>query len=83
MLVDLAPTVTLSHLVWDIKRSSSDRAKKSGLYPQFEGWGKEYGAFSVSNSHRDAVIRYIMGQREEYQRIAERNGVEWIEHLLT
>ena len=44
MLVDLAPTVTLSHLVWDIKRSSSDRAKKSGLYPQFEGWGKEYGA---------------------------------------
>ena len=44
MLVDLAPTVTLSHLIWDIKRSSSNRAKKSGLYPQFEGRSKEYGA---------------------------------------
>ncbi len=29
MLIDLAPTVALSHLVWDIKRSSSDWAKKS------------------------------------------------------
>ena len=92
MLIDLAPTVTLSHLLWDIKRSSSDWAKRSGLFPEFVGWGKEYGAFSVSNSHRDAVIRYIMGQREhhnrvsfddEYQRLAERNGVAWSEYLLT
>ena len=28
MLIDLSPTVTLSHLLWDIKRSSSDWAKK-------------------------------------------------------
>ena len=50
MLVDLAPTVTLSHLIWDIKRSSSDRAKKSGLYPEFVGWGKGYGA-SMRNTN--------------------------------
>lgn len=92
MLIDLAPTVTLSHLVWDIKRSSSDWAKRSGLFPEFAGWGKEYGAFSVSESHRDAVIQYIIGQPEhhkrvgfdeEYQRIVVRNGVEWNDHLLT
>ena len=92
LLVDLAPTVTLSHLVWDIKRSSSEWAKKSGLYPEFVGWGKEYGAFSVSNSHRDAVIQYIIGQPEhhkrvsfndEYRRLAERNGVGWDEMMLT
>lgn len=92
ILVNLAPTVTLSHLVWDIKRSSSDWAKKSGLFPDFIGWGKEYGAFSVSNSHRDVVIDYIKGQREhhhrvgfedEYQRLIERNGMEWNENMLT
>ena len=92
MLVNLAPTVTLSHLVWDVKRSSSDWAKKSGLFPDFVGWGKEYGAFSISNSHRDAVINYIKGQREhhdrlgfddEYQRLTERNGMEWNDNMLT
>ena len=92
MLVNLAPTVTLSHLVWDVKRSSSDWAKKSGLFPDFVGWGKEYGAFSISYSHRDAVINYIKGQREhhdrlgfddEYQRLTERNGMEWNDNMLT
>ena len=92
LLVDLAPTVTLSHLVWDIKRSSSEWAKKSGLFPGFVGWGKEYGAFSVSNAHRDAVIQYIIGQHEhhkrvsfddEYRRLAERNGMGWDEMMLT
>ena len=92
ILVDLSPTVSLSHLVWDLKRSSSDWAKKSGLFPEFVGWGKEYGAFSVSNSHRDAVIQYIISQpvhhnrvtfEDEYRRLAERNGAEWDERMLT
>ncbi len=92
MLVDLSPTVTLSHLMWDIKRSSSDWAKQSGLFPDFVGWGKEYAAFSVSTSHKDAIVAYIMGQREhhhkvvikdEIKRIAERNGIEWTEMMLT
>ena len=92
ILVDLAPTVSLSHLVWDIKRSSSDWAKKSGQFPAFVGWGKEYGAFSVSDSHRDAVIQYIISHpvhhnrvtfEDEYRRLAERNGAEWDERMLT
>ena len=92
ILVDLSPTVNLSHLMWDIKRSSSDWAKQSGLFPDFVGWGKEYAAFSVSDSHKDAVIAYIKRQREhhqqvgydaELQRIAERNGAQWTETMLT
>lgn len=92
MLIDLSPTVTLSHLMWDIKRSSSDWAKQSGLFPQFVGWGKEYGAFSVSVSHKQAVIDYIISQPEhhrrvlfddEYKRITERNGKSWDEAMLT
>ena len=92
LLVDLSPTANLSHLVWEIKRSSSDWAKKSGLFPLFTGWGKEYGAFSVSQSHRDAVVSYIMNQREhhgrvsfedEYRHITGRNGVAWSDEMLT
>ena len=92
MLIDIAPTVTISHLMWDIKRSSSDWAKQSGFYPDFRGWGKEYAAFSVSASHKEAVIGYIMNQREhhqrvrfeeEFKRIAERNGLQWGDYLLT
>ena len=78
--------------MWDIKRSSSDWAKLSGFYPDFRGWGKEYAAFSVSVSHKEAVIAYIMNQREhhqrvrfeeEFKRIAERNGLQWGDYLLT
>ena len=92
ILLDLSPTVTLSHLVWDIKRSSSDWAKKSGLFPEFMGWGKEYGAFSISVTHRDSVIEYIKSQpihhgrvsfEDEYRHLMERNGVEWIDQMLT
>ena len=92
MLIDLSPTVTLSHLMWDVKRSSSDWAKQSGMFPGFMGWGKEYGAFSVSAAHKEAVIAYIMNQPEhhnrvafddEYKRITERNGMPWQDYMLT
>ena len=92
MLIDLAPEVTLAHLMWDVKRSSSDWAKRSGLFPNFVGWGKEYGAFSVSQVHKDAVIAYINNQREhhhritfdeEYKQVSERNGVKWGDYMLT
>ena len=92
LLVDLSPTVTLSHLVWDIKRSSSSWAKQSGLFPLFDGWGKEFGAFSVSETHRNDVIDYIAHQLEhhgrvsfedEYRRVLARNGVDWDDNLLT
>ena len=92
ILLDLAPTIALSQLMWDIKRSSSRWAKESGLYPDFVGWGREYGAFSVSASHRQAVVDYISRQREhhkgvifdeEYMQLHERNGLEWDDRLLT
>ena len=92
ILLDLNPTVSLSHLMWDIKRSSSDWAKQSGLFPMFNGWGKEYGAFSISETHRDALINYIMNQPEhhgrvtfeqEYRHISEVNGMSWHEQMLT
>ena len=55
-------------------------------------WGKEYVAFSISFSHKDAVIAYMMGQREHHQqvgfedelkRITKRNDIQWGDNLLT
>ena len=92
ILVNLSPSLSLSHLVWDIKRSSSSWAKQSGLFPQFVGWGKEYGAFSVSQTHCNAVTDYIAGQRQhhgrtdfesEYRQLSERNGISWDVNMLT
>ena len=92
ILIDLSPQVSLSHLVWDIKRSSSDWAKRSGFFPLFAGWGKEYGAFSISPTHKEAVSHYISTQREhhavvsfddEYKRIILRYGMPWTDNTLT
>ena len=36
------------------------------------GWNRQegYGAFSVSNSHVDAVINYIKGQEEHHRKVS-------------
>ena len=92
LLVDLHPGKSLSAVIQEAKRASSVWAKASGLFPMFEGWGKEFGAFSLSESHRDAVTRYIIDQKrhhksisfeDELQRIYERNGVKWDDVYLT
>ena len=47
LLVDLHPSVRLSDLVRDIKLSTSHWIKQNqDSFPQFAGWGKEYGAFT-------------------------------------
>ena len=90
--IELAPTVALSDLVRDIKQGSSKWAKQQVYFPQFSGWGKEYGAFSCSSRDKDAIIKYIMNQREhhkvktfedEYKDMVEMSGIEWNDYRLT
>ncbi len=92
ILFDLHPEVSLSHLMWDIKRSSSIWIKRSRQFPYFIGWGKEYGAFSVSERHYEVVATYINNQRthhqhmsfeDEFKRFMIHNGEKWDEKLLT
>lgn len=45
ILLSLNPQIALSNLIRDIKSKSSVWAKNSGLYPLFDGWEREYGAF--------------------------------------
>ena len=92
MLIELAPTVALSDLVRDIKQGSSKWAKEQVYFPQFSGWGKEYGAFSCSSRDKEAITNYIINQREhhksrtfedEFKSMLELSGVEWHDNRLT
>ena len=89
LLIDLHPSKSLSAVIQEAKRASSVWAKSSGLFPMFNGWGKEFGAFSVSDSHHDAVTQYqkrhhkTISFEDELQRIYEHNGVDWNEIYLT
>jgi REP element-mobilizing transposase RayT len=92
MLVGLSPSIALSDFVRDVKQGSSKWAKQQIYFPNFKGWGKEYGAFSCSVRDKDAIINYIKNQRvhhsqksfeQEYQDMIERSGLEWNEYRLT
>ena len=92
LLIDLAKDLSLSELMRELKQSSSWFAKRIGLFPEFDGWGKEYAAFSCSHSHKDAVIDYIKSQQEhhsvvsfeeEIKTIYTNAGVEWSDIYLT
>ena len=65
LLVSLGRTVSIGELVGDIKRDSSKwmNAKCRSFY-----WQNGYGAFSVSESNVESVIRYIKDQKRHHQR---------------
>ncbi|WP_289158427.1 transposase [uncultured Muribaculum sp.] len=86
ILLVLHQSVALSHLMRVIKSKSSIWAKSSGLFPLFNGWEKEYGAFSISNVHKEAVYRYIEAQKthhaatpydDEYKRLIVKAGLTY------
>jgi putative transposase len=65
-LVLLGRTISQAELVEQLKKSSSKWMKAEGGVPRF-AWQGGYGAFSVSESHADAVIRYIQAQPEHHR----------------
>lgn len=92
MLVDLSPTIALCDLVRDIKQASSKWLKTQPECNLFDGWGKEYGAFSCSSRDTEMIKNYIANQRvhhhgnsfeDEYQRMVLLSGNEWNEYRLT
>ena len=62
-------TMTLSDTVRLVKSNSSKWInEKNGKYNPF-AWQDGYGAFSISQSHVDAVQKYIKGQAEHHAKI--------------
>jgi putative transposase len=66
-LFSLTRTRTIAGVAEELKKSSSRWMKREGV-SQF-AWQAGYGAFSVSESRADAVIRYIARQEEHHRRV--------------
>jgi putative transposase len=63
MLIQLPPTIALSDAVQEIKTGSS-----KWLGERFQ-WQRGFGAFSVSKSNVNAVIRYIRNQEAHHRKM--------------
>ena len=92
IFVDIHPNVSMSNIAGEIKRVSSLWMKQCGLFPDFEGWGKEYFCFSKSFTDKHMVIEYIKNQKQhhtklsfedEIKRILHEEGMEWDDKMLT
>ena len=92
ILFDLTSRHALSDIMRDIKRESSKWMKASGLFPMFEGWGKEYFACVRGYESIDTVVEYIRHQREhhagvtfetEFREMLRQESIPWDERLLT
>ena len=69
ILATLPCTMTLADFVRTIMAGASKWIK--GIDSDYKGfvWQEGYGAFSVSQSNVDIVIKYILNQKEHHKRL--------------
>ena len=67
-LVDLPTNLCLEEAMQLFKGASSHWINESNLVPGKFGWGRGYGAFSVSHSGVGEVARYIADQEEHHRK---------------
>lgn len=85
ILCRFGKNIELKDLMRDLKRDSSSWVKTQEPNLSAFHWQAGYGAFSVSPSHVDALVRYIDNQEEhhrqesfqdEFRRLCKKYGVE-------
>lgn len=91
ILCRLGRTITVAHLVKELKRESSHRLKaKAAALADFY-WQNGYGAFSVIPGHGEAVRAYVANQedhhrrvtfQDEFRRLLTKYGLEWDERFV-
>ena len=89
ILVDLSNKIFISDYIRDLKREANKWIKSSGLFPDFESWGKEYFAVGRSKEECKSVIDYIKNQKnhhidisliEELKEFYRQEGYEWTKY---
>ncbi len=65
VLIALPPAIALSKVLQDLKGNSS---KWLNELERGFAWQRGYGAFGVSESRRQAVIDYLLGQEEHHRK---------------
>jgi putative transposase len=87
-LVDLPTGLCIEDAMQLLKGSSSHWINESKLLPGKFGWGRGYGAFSVSQSGDAEVAKYIADQEEHHRKksfgeelrlLVERYELRWKE----
>jgi REP element-mobilizing transposase RayT len=68
-LFALSRTHSIASVVKEVKRTSSGFAKELSATLAMFHWQGGYGAFSVSQSNLDDVVRYIESQEEHQKRV--------------
>lgn len=69
IFVDLSPRIALADLVRELKSRSSGWMRRSGLFPDFEGWCSEYFSESKERDSIADVVEYIRAQEEHHHRV--------------
>jgi len=91
LLFGFRPTQSLSELMQNAKRDSSEWINKEKLIGGKFSWQEGYGAFSYSKSQISQVIKYIENQEthhkkrtfiEEYIKILNDFGLEYDERYI-
>lgn len=68
MFVGLNPKQSISEMLQLVKGDSSEFANKKGFTKRKFYWQDGYGAFSNSHSQIDAVVKYILRQKEHHHK---------------
>ena len=59
ILAVVPATLAFSDFMRDLKISSSKWLKENVNFPYFNGWGREYAAFSYAFRDKDLISNYI------------------------
>ena len=68
VLIGLHPTMAISDLAKELKRSSTNFINQKNWMPGKFQWQTGYGGFSYSRSQIDYVINYIKNQKAHHQK---------------
>lgn len=67
LLMGLPATLPVAKFVQQLKISTSKWLKSNADFPYFDGWTREYAAFTVSAGNKETVINYIRSQKEHHR----------------
>ncbi len=90
LLLEIPVTMSIPDLVQLLKGRTSKVFRHHEHFPQFEGWNKGYGSFSIGFREVETVKNYIINQEEhhlgidtdtEFRSLLEDNGLEEDEYF--
>ena len=70
LFVSLPATMTVAEFVQKLKVSSSKWLKANANFPMFDGWGREYAAFSYCERDKDMIVNYIKNQKKHHLKVS-------------